>query len=176
MLSSIVSFILDSGTPFRISSAKGQFLATTLILGVVLFFLASGSITSLLLLSALSGPFCSPGRLGWFSTTAFCYALTSSKDVFSKLSGLSETLVHRSTEFQGYSVQAAPLINNLTDVYIETRKILLLVDTSNLPSKDMISGLLLRNSNDVMNLMKNLEELRIVVQSGSDQCVVQYLL
>lgn len=171
MLPSILSFILNWNTLFRPSNSKGQLLAATLILGVVLFFLASGSVASLLLLSALSAPFCTPSRLGWFSTTAFCHALSSSKETFVKLSGLSETLVHRSTEFQGYSITAAPLINNLTDVYVETRKILLLVDASHLPSKGMVSTLLLHNSNDIMHLVKNLEELRAVVQSGSDQCV-----
>ncbi|KAF9490833.1 hypothetical protein BDN71DRAFT_1510921 [Pleurotus eryngii] len=169
VLPNILSFILNWDTLFRPSNPKGQLLAATLVSGVVLFFLASGSVASLLLLSALSAPFCTPGRLGWLSATAFCHALSSSKDMFVKLSGLSETLVYRSTEFQGYSITAAPLLNNLTDVYVETRKILLLVDASRLPSKGRVSTLLLHNSNDIMHLVKGLEELRIVVQSGSDQ-------
>lgn len=161
-----LSCILYSGTTL-FPRQKSQFLAAILILIVGLFFLASGSVASLFLLSSLSSPFCSHGR--FLSATTLCNTISSSTDAFIRLSGLSKELEQHSTQFQGYASQAAPLINNLTDVYVETRKILLLVDASQLPSKEMISTLLLHNSNDIMQLTKNLEELRVVIQGGSDQ-------
>lgn len=129
-------------------------------------FLLSTCFALLALLSGATRSVCSSAGL---RSTSFCEAMLSSREFIAQVSGLSSELGQCAAQFQAYSTLAPPLLNNLSNIYVETRNVAFLVHSSNVPAKHVIGPLLTENERDILDLSRSLLRLRHLVEGGSNQ-------
>lgn len=114
------------------------------------------------LIARLLRPMCGP-QPGW----GYCGVITQLQDVpvalqvlFGGGGGgglLTQTVVLPAQKFE------------LEDVYVATRELIPLVESSSLPSRSQMTALLFETSGDVTGIRKSLQDLRSVILFHSEQ-------